>query len=72
MNSATLYLRHCNGSTHQLSGRRLATLRREIAAGRGGAEVARLAAEYVGFLGRDGETWGLEALDEHFATESAR
>lgn len=69
---STLYLRHRDGSTHRFGGRRLAALRREITAGRGGPEVARLAVEYVGFLGRDGETWDLESLDKHFAHEGSR
>lgn len=38
----TLYLRHVDGATHALRGRRLARLLRELKAGRGGPELLAL------------------------------
>lgn len=63
----TIYLKHKEGATHRYSGKRLAKLRREILAGRGGVEVTGLVmAGYCGFLGDDGEVWDFEALEAHF------
>jgi hypothetical protein len=67
----TIYLKHRDGGTHQLSGKRLATLRREILAGRGGLEVTALTmAGYIGFIGADGEVWDFEALSTEFTAEA--
>jgi hypothetical protein len=61
-----VYLQQRSGQNHELSGRRLANLRREFAAGRGGRELANLAgAGYVGFVGPDGELWDLDALPDY-------
>ena len=63
-----LYLRHSNGATHTLSGARLKKLRKEILAGRGGAEVTALVESgYSGFLGLDGNDTDFEALNDYFA-----
>lgn len=63
MNPTTIYLKHREGAVHQLSGKRLAKLRRELAAGRGGPEVTALVLSgYEGFLGDSGEVEDFEGL----------
>lgn len=53
---AVLFLRHYSGATHQLSPRKAAKLKRELAAGRGGAEVTTLVINgYNEFLGPEGD-----------------
>lgn len=72
MAETTLYIKHKDGATHQLSGKRYAKLKREILAGRGGPEVVSLVmAGYEGFLGTDGEIWDFESLNAHFAKQGA-
>lgn len=59
----TIYLQHASGRMDALSGRRLARLRREIIAGRGGPEVTALTVSgYRGFLARSGEVHDFEDL----------
>jgi hypothetical protein len=66
--TTTIYLKHRDGATHQFSGKRLAKLRREILAGRGGVETAELAmAGYEGYLGASGEVEDFETLNTYFA-----
>ena len=68
-----LFLRHESGATHALRGPRLAKLRREILAGRGGAEVTALVMSgYEGFLGSDGHDWDFSSLDAYFENPHAR
>lgn len=64
---AVLFLRKA-GANHMFGGRRAEHLRKELLAGRGGPEIARLVENgYVGYLGPDGEVWEFEALlPEHF------
>lgn len=58
-----LFLRHVSGALHMLSARKAATLRRELAAGRGGPEITKLLINgYAEFLGPDGEDWAIDAL----------
>lgn len=60
---STLYIKHKDGATAQLSGRRWAKMAREIEAGRGGPEVTRLVENgYEGFMARDGNVYDWEAL----------
>ncbi len=66
----SMYLKHESGAQHELKGRRLAALRREILAGRGGPEVTSyIESGYVGFLDRNGEITALDALDTSAFTE---
>jgi hypothetical protein len=59
----TIYLRHADGATHALTGRRLAKLAKAVKEGQGGPEVTALVeAGYTGFLGPDGETWDIDSL----------
>lgn len=52
---AVLFLRHYSGATHKLGDRKAAKLKRELAAGRGGAEVtALMLSGYNEFLGPEG------------------
>lgn len=64
---SVLFLRHYSGATHKLGERRAAKLKRELAAGRGGAEVTALLMNgYNEFLGPDGEDVPLSELSaEH-------
>jgi hypothetical protein len=63
---SVVYLQTRDGANHELSGRRLAKLRNDFAAGRGGPGLANFAASgYVGFVGPDGELWDLEALPDY-------
>lgn len=62
----TLYLRHRDGATHQLSGARLKKLRKEILAGRGGPEITALVPDYEGFMGNDGDTYDFDGLGDYF------
>jgi hypothetical protein len=58
-----MYLHHRSGAMHELGGRRLKKLQREILAGRGGAEVTQLVESgYDGFLARSGEVHDFEDL----------
>ena len=63
----TLFLRHYSGATHKLGDRKATKLKRELAAGRGGAEVTALMLNgYNEFLGPDGEDLPLTELSaEH-------
>lgn len=63
----TIYLQHASGRMDALSGRRLARLRREVVAGRGGPEVTALTVSgYQGFLARTGEVRDFEDLINEF------
>jgi hypothetical protein len=63
----TVYLRHESGRMDSLTGRRLAKLRKEVLAGRGGVEVTNLVISgYVGFLARTGEVHEFEDLANEF------
>jgi hypothetical protein len=67
----SLYLSRRDGATHELTGRRLKKLQREILAGRGGVEVTALVASgYVGFLARAGEVHDFEDLASEFGAAS--
>jgi len=58
-----VYLQTREGHNHELSGRRLAKLRKDAEADRAGPALTNLVASgYVGFVGPDGELWDLEAL----------
>jgi len=60
---AILFLRHYSGATHKLGDRRAAKLKRELAAGRGGAEVTALIINgYNEFLGSKGDDVPLTEL----------
>jgi hypothetical protein len=60
---AVLFLRHYSGTTHKLGDRKAAKLKRELAAGRGGAEVTALTLNgYNEFLGPEGEDVPLTEL----------
>jgi len=62
-----IYLHHTDGAMHALRNRRLAKLRKEILAGRGGPEVCALVESgYDGYLGADGEIWDFEGLRNFF------
>lgn len=57
---------------HELTGRRLTKLQREILAGRGGPEVTLLVESgYDGFLARDGEVHDFEDLGREFAGDQS-
>ncbi len=59
----SMYLHHRSGAMHELTGRRLKRLQREILAGRGGPEVTLLVESgYDGFLSRTGEIHDFEDL----------
>lgn len=63
-----MYLHHGTGAMHELTGRRLRKLQREILAGRGGAEVTLLVESgYDGFLARSGEVHDFEDLAREFS-----
>lgn len=63
----TIYLQHVSGRMDALSGRRLARLRREVIAGRGGLEVTALTVNgYRGFLAHSGEVHDFEDLINEF------
>ena len=63
---SVVYLQTRGGQNHELSGRRLAKLRKDVTAGQGGPALANFAASgYIGFVGPDGELWDLEALPDY-------
>lgn len=63
----SLYLQHESGAMHELTGRRLKRLQREILAGRGGVEVTALVTSgYRGFLAASGEVHDFEDLPNEF------
>lgn len=65
---SVVYLQTRGGQNHELSGRRLAKLRKEVIAGRGGPTLTNFAASgYVGFVGPDGELWDLDALPAYLS-----
>ena len=66
--AAAIFLKHESGAMHELSARKVAHLRKEILAGRGGPEVTQLTMNgYQGFLGDSGEVEDFEAgLTNHF------
>ena len=67
----SLYLSHQNSANHELTGRRLKKLQREILAGRGGVEVTALVSSgYVGFLATSGEVHDFEDLVNEFGGKS--
>lgn len=63
----SIYLHHQSGAMHELGGRRLKKLQREILAGRGGVEVTQLVESgYDGFLARSGDVHDFEDLASEF------
>jgi hypothetical protein len=63
---SVVYLQTRAGQNHELSGRRLAKLRKDITANQGGPALTNFAASgYIGFVGPDGELWDLEALPDY-------
>jgi hypothetical protein len=61
-----VYLQTRDGQNHELSGRRLAKMRKDFAANQGGSTLTNLVGSgYVGFVGPDGNLWDLEALPDY-------
>lgn len=70
MTTATIYLRHADGATHEYGGRRATTLRRECLAGRGMQEIVALRlAGYVGFFTASQEVEDLDALPDYYGNQ---
>lgn len=60
---STIYIKHKDGKTAALNGRKCAKLCKEILAGRGGPEITKLVENgYEGFLARDGQVWDWEVF----------
>jgi hypothetical protein len=66
----SIFLHNRSGAMHELKGRRLKKLQREILAGRGGVEVTALVGNgYDGFLARTGDVHDFEDLLREFTQE---
>ena len=67
----TIYVKHSDGATHQISGRRAAKFRKECLAGRGNVEItAMILAGYTGFLSDEGIVEDFEALPAYYASHA--